>query len=110
MSTHPVQGVQLPATQVFPIMQLVHNAPPVPQREGVVLVMHAPLEVQQPLGQVVASHIAIPPPVPPPVAPPVPPPVAVPPPAAPPPVLPPVPPPVAAIAHCPPPASAGMHI
>lgn len=102
MSTHPAHGVQLPPTQVFPIMQLVQSAPPVPQRDGVVVVMHAPAEVQQPVGHVVASHAGVPPPVPPPIAPPAPPPVVPPPPPViplPPPVLPPVPPPVAAVAH-----------
>ncbi len=67
-------------------------APPVPHRAVVPGLWHEPVEVQQPLGQFCALHIAEPPPVPPAeppaVLPPVPPPVAEPP-AEPPPVEPP---------------------
>jgi hypothetical protein len=69
----------------------MHAAPPVPQRAVVPGLWHEPVEVQQPLGQFCALHIAEPPPVPaepPAVLPPVPPPVAEPP-AEPPPVEPP---------------------
>jgi hypothetical protein len=93
-SMQPAHGAQAPLTQVLPIMQLVHAPPPMPQREGVVLVMHTPAALQQPVEQFVALQLPVPPP--PPVA--EPPPVALPPPVAePPPVAlpPPVPPPVA---------------
>ena len=94
MSMQPAHGVQAPATQVLPIMQLVHAAPPAPQREGVVLVMQTPAVLQQPLGQLAAEQVAAPPP-PPPLPPPVPPSLPEPPPVpAPPPVPPPAPPPV----------------
>ena len=90
MSMQPAHGVHAPLTQVLPIMQLVQAAPPVPQREGVVLVMQTPVALQQPLAHVVALQ------VPPSVLPPPPPPVALPPPVVPPPppVEPPPPPPV----------------
>ena len=91
MSMQPAHAVQAPATQVFPIMQLVHAPPPAPQREGVVLVMQTPAALQQPLGQLLAEQVPPSLPVPPPVVPPpVPPPVA--PPPVPPPVIPPPPP------------------
>ena len=85
----PEEGVQVPLTQVFPIMQLEQLAPPAPQREGVVVVMQTPAAVQQPVAQVVELQVlAPPPPAPPPVVPP-----PVPPPLLPPPVPPPEPPP-----------------
>jgi hypothetical protein len=89
MSMQPAHGVHAPLTQVFPIVQLLQVAPPVPQREGVVLVMHTPAAVQQPFAQLVALQ------VPPSVAPPPPPPPAAPPPEPPPVAPPPEPPPVA---------------
>lgn len=74
MSMQPLQGWQLPLTQVEPLKQDWHWLPPVPQREGVVVVMQTPLEVQQPAGQVLTEQVAAPPPpLPPPVAPPPPP-------------------------------------
>jgi hypothetical protein len=80
MSMQPAHGWQEPLWQVLPIEQLVHAAPPVPQRDGVNTVMQTPAEVQQPDGHVAAEQDPVPPP--PPVAPP-PPPVAPPPPPVP---------------------------
>jgi hypothetical protein len=77
MSMQPAHGVQVPLTQVLPIMQLVQAAPPAPQREGVVLVMQTPVALQQPLAHVVALQV-------PPSGLPPPPPVALPPPVVPP--------------------------
>src|SRR5688572_18302763 len=64
MSMQPLQGVQAPLTQVLPIGQLEHCAPPAPQRAGVVLVMQTPAVVQQPEGQVAGEHDDEPPPPP----------------------------------------------
>lgn len=86
-STHPAHAAQAPATQVLPLLHVVHAAPPVPHRCGVVTVMHVFDVEQQPVGQFVALHTPAstgPPPVPPPPVadpPPVPPPA---PPSAPP--------------------------
>jgi hypothetical protein len=77
MSTQPVQGEQLPPTQVLPALHEVQRLPPWPQRAGVVLVVHTPAAVQQP-AQFDGPQLAEPPP--PPVTPPPPPPVAPPPP------------------------------
>ncbi len=76
MSMQPAHGWHEPLWHVLPIEQLVHAAPPVPQREGVKTVMQTPAEVQHPAGQVADVHVPVPPP----------PPVAPPPPPAPPPV------------------------
>ena len=66
MSMQPLQGWQLPETQVLPIWQLWHALPPPPQREGVVVLMHTPFAVQQPEGQVLGEQEEVfpPPPVP----------------------------------------------
>ncbi len=64
MSRQPLQGWQLPLTQVLPIVQLWHALPPAPQREGVVVVMHTPAGVQQPAGQVLGEQEDVPPPPP----------------------------------------------
>ena len=45
-----------------PAWQLVHAAPPVPQRAGVVALMQAPEEVQHPEGQFAAEQLVPPPP------------------------------------------------
>ena len=66
MSMQPLQDWQLPLTQVLPIWQLWQLWPPLPQREGVVLLMQTPAPVQQPEGHVAAEHeLPPPPPVPP---------------------------------------------
>lgn len=91
--TQPAQAWQLPATQVWPERQEAHGLPFDPQREGEVVVMHAPVPLQQPEPHVVGPHEEPPPPPveppPPPTEPPPPPVEPPPPPVAPPP--PPVP-------------------
>ncbi len=77
--TQPVHGVQLPPTQVLPVVQATQALPLLPQRDGEVWVMQAPVAEQQPPAQLDGPQVVPPPP---PVAPP-PPPVAPPPPPVP---------------------------
>ena len=57
----PLHDWQLPKVQVAPRRQTLQRAPPLPQREGVVWVMHTPATVQQPVGQLAAEQLEPPP-------------------------------------------------